>query len=316
MGSVTAINAARGAGAPTVAEAKEAFLGTPGVCASRNTARAYAGVLDKIAEHLGSGHPLAEVTGEQIEAALTELWGQCAESTWNRNLAVVRRWLSWCTDTKQWAAPELPRTAARRREPAHETRAVDQRVIDRLCGRRDVPLRDKVLIAMLYETSSRASAVLALNVEELDLANRCATIRQKGGDQLEIAWDDRTAKVLGKLISGRSSGPVFLTDIKAGPARAAATPAADIDPDTGRTRLSYGRARALIERYTNGTVTLHQLRHSSLTHLAERGVGTTTLMAKSGHKNLRSLQRYARPSFAAVQEATALLSESTSARRR
>ena len=70
MGSVTAINAARGAGAPTVAEAKEAFLGTPGVCASRNTARAYAGVLDKIAEHLGSGHPLAEVTGEQIEAAL------------------------------------------------------------------------------------------------------------------------------------------------------------------------------------------------------------------------------------------------------
>jgi integrase len=42
--------------------------------------------------------------------------------------------------------------------------------------------------------------------------------------------------------------------------------------------------------------TLHQLRHSALTHLAEEGVNLPLLMAKSGHQNLRSLQRYARPS--------------------
>jgi integrase len=67
--------------------------------------------------------------------------------------------------------------------------------------------------------------------------------------------------------------------------------------------------RGCREKHGDG-LRLHQLRHSSLTHLAETGVGTITLMAKSGHKNLRSLQRYAKPSFAAVAEATELLSSS------
>ncbi|MGO9790775.1 MAG: tyrosine-type recombinase/integrase [Solirubrobacteraceae bacterium] len=35
--------------------------------------------------------------------------------------------------------------------------------------------------------------------------------------------------------------------------------------------------------------TLHRLRHSALTHLAEAGVNPPLLMAKSGHENLRSL---------------------------
>ncbi len=51
--------------------------------------------------------------------------------------------------------------------------------------------------------------------------------------------------------------------------------------------------------------TLHQLRHSALTHLAEEGVNLPLLMAKSGHQNLRSLQRYARPSAEAVDAMTA-----------
>lgn len=51
--------------------------------------------------------------------------------------------------------------------------------------------------------------------------------------------------------------------------------------------------------------TLHQLRHSALTHLAEAGVNLPVLMAKSGHQNLRSLQRYARPGTEAVATMTA-----------
>ncbi len=51
--------------------------------------------------------------------------------------------------------------------------------------------------------------------------------------------------------------------------------------------------------------TLHQLRRSALTHLAEAGVNLPLLMAKSGHENLRSLQKYARPSAEAVAAMTA-----------
>jgi hypothetical protein len=47
-------------------------------------------------------------------------------------------------------------------------------------------------------------------------------------------------------------------------------------------------------REASGGWTLHQLRHSALTHLAEQNVRLPLLMAKSQHASLRSLQRYAR----------------------
>jgi integrase len=42
--------------------------------------------------------------------------------------------------------------------------------------------------------------------------------------------------------------------------------------------------------------TLHQLRHSDLTHEAEGGASTPMLPARSRHASVRSLERYARPS--------------------
>jgi integrase/recombinase XerD len=41
----------------------------------------------------------------------------------------------------------------------------------------------------------------------------------------------------------------------------------------------------------SGGRTLHQLRHSALTHLAEQNVSLPLLMTKSRHESLRSLQR-------------------------
>ena len=41
--------------------------------------------------------------------------------------------------------------------------------IERLLTRRDIPLREKTLWRMLYETAARTSEILALNVECVDL---------------------------------------------------------------------------------------------------------------------------------------------------
>ncbi len=60
-----------------------------------------------------------------------------------------------------------------------------------------------------------------------------------------------------------------------------------------RGRLSYRRAAAMLVTQTGWT--LHQFRHSALTHLAEADVQLPLLMAKSRHRSLRTLQRYARP---------------------
>ena len=71
-------------------------------------------------------------------------------------------------------------------------------------------------------------------------------------------------------------------------------------PDHRPSRLSYERSAYLFKhsslKVSKRGWTLHQLRHSALTHLAEASVNLPLLMAKSGHENLRSLQKYARVS--------------------
>lgn len=78
-------------------------------------------------------------------------------------------------------------------------------------------------------------------------------------------------------------------------------------PGTGRVRLGYDRARILLAHYGDG-LRLHQLRHSSATHLGEANVSANVIMTKTGHKSLRSVQRYVKPGLAAVHEATEALS--------
>lgn len=295
------------AGGPSVRAAIDAFLDTPKIAGNPNTARAYANVLDRVAEALGADRALAEVDGGEIGEALTHLWGGAKPATWNRNRAALGSFLTWCSGKRGWAAPALPAEAERRREKNDDTKAVSRSRIDRLCRRRDVPLREKTLWRMLYESASRASAVLALNIEDLDLPNKQARITAKGSDVMWITWGTDTAHLLPRLIAGRERGPLFLSEHRPGPHRRATTDPRDICPETGRARLGYDRARILLAQYGDG-LRLHQLRHSAATHLGEANVSANVIMAKTGHKSLRSVQRYVKPGLAAVHQATEALS--------
>lgn len=178
-------------------------------------------------------------------------------------------------------------------------------VIERICTRRDIPLRERLLWRMLYETASRAGAVLALNVEDCDFENRRAAVTVKGGDTAWIVWGRGTALLLPRYLHGRESGPLFCSERRPGPKRKAPTASRDLCPETGRMRLGYDRARVLIKHYTG--LSLHQLRHSAATHLGEKGVDATVIMAKTHHRSIRTVARYTRPGLAAVTDATALL---------
>lgn len=145
------------------------------------------------------------------------------------------------------------------------------------------------------------------HVEDLDLANKQARITAKGGHIMWITWSTDTAHLLPRLIAGRTHGPLFLSEHRPGPHRRATTNSKDICPETGRARLGYDRARILLGQYADG-LRLHQLRHSSATHLGEANVSANVIMTKTGHKSLRSVQRYVKPGLAAVHQATDVLS--------
>ncbi|MEV0151954.1 MULTISPECIES: hypothetical protein [unclassified Nonomuraea] len=115
-----------------------------------------------------------------------------------------------------------------------------------------------------------------------------------------VYWDAGTARLLPRLLKGRTRGPVFLTHRRPGPGPGKVVSPRDLCPDTGLARLSYGQARALLDQHTalNGPGTgwdLHEFRHSALTHLGEAGASLLMLMARSRHKKPENLRRYFQP---------------------
>src|SRR5689334_23983415 len=74
---------------------------------------------------------------------------------------------------------------------------------------------------MLYETAGRSEEILGVNIEDLDLAARRCPVKAKGarsksrrrGQAREdfvletVYWDAGTARLLPRLLKGRTQGP-------------------------------------------------------------------------------------------------------------
>lgn len=287
MGTVTAIAPRESA---TVAEASAAYLATLAGPESAGTRRAYSGVLRALAESLGPDTGVASLQPQAVAAWFTGRWGERSPPRWNTALGAVRsagRYLG----VQGWVREDPARLLRRRRKAPDCFRALPRADVERLLIRDDIPIRERTLWRLLYETAARSTEVLRLDVEDLDLANRRAKVGRKGGAINVIVWQTRTARLLPRLLKGRKSGPVFLTDRRA----RVELPPGDVDQASGRARLCYRQAEHLFKAASGGA-TLYQLRHSALTHDAEAGASTPMLMAKSGHTSVVSLARYARPS--------------------
>ncbi len=310
MGQVHALHAVH---APGFAGAAEAFVAThTGARAwSPGTAVKYRQTLAALTARLAGSdveHDLAVLDtpggARQLASAFAAAFGTLAPATRTRHLSTLRSAVSWWRQcgwlhsdpTTGWVAPKVV---------VDTTRALSRAQVSALFAL-DVPIRDKTLWRLLYESAARASEVLNLDVANLDLANRRARVVGKGGATEWVFWQTGTARLLPRLLAGRDAGPVFLASRP--PVRAVAT--VDTCPVTGRARLSYRRAAEIFAAATtplaaggrggDGGWTLHQLRHSALTHAAEDGTNTPMLLARSRHASVRSLERYARPGPDAV----------------
>ncbi len=280
---------------PSVAGAVEAFFAGRDLASA--TCRTYRQALGPLVEAVG-GRPVTDLDAARVAAVFAERWARCAPATWNTRRVAVQAFASWCGE--RWPLDgDLLAGVAPRRRSADNTRATPLGDLEELWRRRGVPLREKLLWRMLYETAARASEVLALDVEDLDRARRRARIRSKGGSVDMVVWAAPTARLLGRYLTDRTHGPVFLTRW-----RTRTAPPRDVYAPTGQARLSYRTAAAEFRKHSGGW-TLHQLRHSSLTHLAEAGASAVMLQAKSRHRDLRTLSVYARPGVEAVARLTA-----------
>ena len=291
MGTVRRLAAA--AGDVTLGRAVDAYLATLLGAEHASTRRTYGRILRRVVTEFGAETLLDELGAERFAEWFGSQWADRSPSTWNVSLDAVRSAVTYW-QRQGWLAADFSRMLVRRRPRPDRARALSRSEVDQLLTRKDISLRERTFWRMLYETAARSAEVLALDVEDLDLPNRCARVRRKGGAIDIIVWQTGTARLLPRLLKGRKTGPVFVTERKA----RVQLPAADLD-EHGRARLSYQQAEALFTKASGGA-TLHQLRHSALTHDAEDGTGTPMLMRRSGHASVRSLAKYARVSAEAL----------------
>lgn len=266
-----------------------------------HTHRAYAqtlAVLESAAVG-GTDAPVAVVfTTRSAEAAMAR-WEDAAPATWNKHLAALRSFAAYCA-RRQALAENPTRLLERRKEPRRGDKAVPSARLEALFADPTVGLREKVLWRMLYETAARAEEILTLDMGDLDTAMRRARVRSKGGAIEYVHWATPTARLLPRLLAQRSTGPVFLSDRRSAASGARARAVADVDPTTGRGRLSYPRAEYLFKQTSkkydphHKGWTLHQLRHSALKHLAAEGRSAPELQAKSRPSHLATLGKYVR----------------------
>jgi integrase len=291
MGTVRRI--APAAGDVTLGRAVDTYLATLLGAEHASTRRTYGRILRRVVTEFGAETVLDELGAGRFAEWFGSQWAGRSPSTWNVSLDAVRSAVTYW-QRQGWLAADFSRMLIRRRPRPDRARALSRGEVDQLLTRKDISLRERTFWRMLYETAARSAEVLALDVEDLDLPNRCARVRRKGGAIDIVVWQTGSARLLPRLLQGRTTGPVFVTERKARVQLAAA----DLD-EHGRARLSYQQAEALFTKASGGA-TLHQLRHSALTHDAEDGTGTPMLMRRSGHASVRSLAKYARVSAEAL----------------
>jgi integrase len=260
------------------------------------TRTTYAETLARLTALVGDHFATGDLTPEVYEAVMAR-WDTRAANTWNKHLSALNSFAAYAR-RQEWLTADPGRRLERRKVTRDRDKAVPPARLERLFTDDRNPLRERVLWRMAYETCARADELLELDVPDLDMEFRRGRVDEKGGDNAYVHWETPTARLLPRLLQGRTTGPVFLADRRAPTSGKRAPALADIDPATGRGRLSYPRAEHLFKTastlhdpHGNG-YTLHQLRHSGLKHLAEKGRSAPELQAKSRHKHLGTLGHY------------------------
>jgi len=153
--------------------------------------------------------------------------------------------------------------------------------------RRRTPLhvRDRALLEILYATGARASEVVGLTLDRIDLDLGFARVIGKGDKERIVPLGSKARSATGryltqarpKLLVDRESDLLFLTRLGARLRR----------EDLWRIVRKYA-----LEAGIRGKVSPHTLRHSFATHLLAGGADVRDVQEMLGHVSVRTTQIY------------------------
>lgn len=198
-----------------------------------------------------------DAAGRRLAAAMAARSRQADVRTVNRELSALRSAVGWWLDMG-WICHD-PTAGLGTATPGPAKAPLTDQQLAALFAT-GASLREQAFWHLLHDTGAAAASALALDAHAVDKAGLpdTAALALAGS----AGWSRRTAELLRWLLSGRTLGPLFLTERRA----IRRSTQADVCPLTGHARMSYRRAAEIFTAVTqpldpagNGW-SLHQLR--------------------------------------------------------
>lgn len=155
---------------------------------------------------------------------------------------------------------------------------------------KEMGLRDKAILELLFSTGLRVSELVALNRDQINLRSQELGVVGKGGRARVVFISQRAKKWLERYVVARNDHyrPLFIrySGRRAGPS----TPGELL-------RLTARSIQRMVEKYRRKAglavkVTPHVLRHSFATDLLTQGADLRSVQELLGHKNVATTQIY------------------------
>lgn len=196
---------------------------------------------------------------------------------------VVKTFLRWYeteAEPEGWQNPISKVKAPRLAELTLEPVKLDVvQALLKTCDRGLLGMRDRAILLALLDTGTRATELLALDIDDVDPITGAALIRRgKGGKPRTVYLGKKARQALRRYLATRQDGNPALWVTK--------------DDD----RLSYGGLRGMIVRRAHyagvAMPALHSFRRAFALNCLRAGMDVYSLQKLMGHSDLQVLRRY------------------------
>lgn len=276
----------------TVAEAIEKFLKQFAAGRSAQTVRAYGSDLKQLAQVCEeSGVEDARLlSGREIRLFLRQFGA--SPVTRARKLCAVRaftRWLVRSGDLEEDPSLAISAPAKPKRLPKDLSEEQAAELVS--CTYGPTPFRDQAILELLYGAGLRASEVVGINLEDVDIRAGEVRVRGKGmKDRVSLFGEPCANAIRAWLQHERptAASPALFVN-----RRGARLTTRTVQNIVARRRRLLGLGEP---------ITPHSLRHSFATHLLNGGADLKTVQQLLGHESLATTQVYTHVSIERLKE--------------
>lgn len=249
-------------------------------CDKRRKNEFYKGVTDDTIEKYMSSIRRKVVNGEEIE-----IGDSIRAAKWS-SLNTFFKFLSQKKhiETNPMLLTERPRDRTEH-TVTYMTQKEIESVFKRIAkeARPMVKNRDFCIIAMGLSTGLRVSAMVNINVEDINFVSNTIKVIEKGRKTREIGFAENLRNLL--LIWMKDREIIFNRDPLSGP----------LFISQKKNRMSVDSVEQVVKKYTDHLakkITPHKLRSSAAMNLHGAGVDILTIASILGHENVTTTQRY------------------------